>query len=608
MKTRTSIKLFLFGLLVITPVFHLNEALDVALVPRFICWSVILLLGAFLLLKAEKETKYLNILDVSFLLYYFITGLSLIWATNSANAIFEIQRIFATLVTYLLLRFLLLQTEGRAIRFLLFCNLLITLIVLTVVGWQIIEHGRFNNLIARGFDRISGLSAQRNLLCSFLYLTLVFNVFSCVYNKSRQWQFAYLLPIAMQTAILLLFQTRSVYIALFISGLFFLFGFQFITKFFNLKRALVFLGIPVLLTAGILTSLTLVNDNFKGYLEKIDVTQYTESNSAQERIMMWKRTVKMIREYPLTGVGAGNWAAFYPSEDTEVVITSKKYVFFQRPHNDFLWVFSETGILGFLVYLSLFVLILIPGIQVVKKNETPDKSLKVLILIIGLIGYFTIANFSFPKERIEHQIWFVLMLSMLAYYLHDQFKNKFRLSLIKVNNAAIIGVLLTGLCFNLLIGYYRYQGEKAMKPVYTRKMLPQKKLELLDKAQSYFYNTDPVGFPLDWHRGITLNIVNQKKEALPYFIKAYKLNPNNFRVVDDLAAAYGTDDQPKEAIRYFEIAHKLDTKGEATIYNLAILNYRIKAYTVALDWAKKLPSDYLRRDELIGELTTKLTQ
>lgn len=605
METRINAKLFLFALLLITPVFHLGSVLDIALVPRFICWSVTLLFGICLLVKAEPASKYLTVLDIAFLTYYFITGLSLLWALNSANAIFEIQKVFAVLLTYLLIRFLLLQTEGRLIDFLLLCNLTVTVLTLMLVFWQIMTHEHFDRLIFKGFNKIPGFSAQRNLLCSFLYLTLIFNVLAVIYHKSKKWRLAYLFLIGVQLFVLLLFQARAVYIAIFISGICFLTGFQFIIKYFNLKRAAVFLGILFLLAGSVLTRLMLVDDDFKVYLEKIDVSQYTKSNSAQERIMMWNRTVQMIREQPLTGVGAGNWATFYPNEDTDIIITSKKYVFFQRPHNDFLWVFSETGLLGFLAYLSLFALTLFAGLQSIKNSKDSDKKLKIWTLLCGLIGYIVIANFSFPKERIEHQIWFALLLAVLAYYLSDYFRSKPKLSLARIDNRILILFLAAGLCFNLVIGYYRYQGERVMRQIYTSSLSPSQKQQLIPQGQSYFYNSDAVGFPLSWHLGLAANQLSQPQEALEHFIAAYTLNPNNFRIANDLAAAYSTVGNREKAIQYFETAHLLDPKGEATIYNLTILNYQLRNYTIAISWAEKLPEAYPRRYELLEELREK---
>jgi len=394
METKISTKLFVFALLVITPVFHLTMVPDIALLPRFICWSVTLLLGTFLFVKTKPQTNYLILPDIAFLLYYCFTGLSLLWAVNTANAIFEIQKVFAALVTYLFLRFLLLRADGKIIPFILRCNLILTILILAVVFLQIITHEHFGRLIFKGFKKVEGFSSQRNLLCSFLYLTLVFNVLGVIYSKSKKWRLAYLLPISIQIFVLLMFQVRAIYVALFVSGVCFLVGFQFITKYFNLKRIAIFLGIVIVLTGGLLTRLMLVDDDFKVYLQKINIAEYRQSKTGKERIMMWGRTAQLVRERAWTGVGAGNWAAFYPNEDIKVRVEYGKFTFFQRPHNDFLWVFSEIGVLGGLAYLALFVFILIPAFLFIRKNENPDTSLKILVLFIGLLGYIVIFQLS----------------------------------------------------------------------------------------------------------------------------------------------------------------------------------------------------------------------
>ena len=134
----------------------------------------------------------------------------MIWAINHANAVFELQKVFATLTTYLIIRLLLRQTEGKVIPFILSCNLLVTLTVLAVVLWQVITYEDFDHLISRGFDKIPGLSAQRNLLCSFLYLTLIFNVLAVIYYRSKKWRWAYLIPIMIQVGVLLLFTSAII--------------------------------------------------------------------------------------------------------------------------------------------------------------------------------------------------------------------------------------------------------------------------------------------------------------------------------------------------------------------------------------------------------------
>lgn len=69
-----------------------------------------------------------------------------------------------------------------------------------------------------------------------------------------------------------------------------------------------------------------------------------------ERVLLWTSTWKMFLDYPLLGVGFDNWQDFY----------SKLYISpwakepdLPSPHNLFLLVLAETGIVGLTAYLSL---------------------------------------------------------------------------------------------------------------------------------------------------------------------------------------------------------------------------------------------------------------
>ena len=71
------------------------------------------------------------------------------------------------------------------------------------------------------------------------------------------------------------------------------------------------------------------------------------------RISMWQKTLKLIRDNIIIGVGPGNWKIVFPSDSIDGLPdkTMFKTQYFVRPENDYLWVFSEVGIVGFLAFL-----------------------------------------------------------------------------------------------------------------------------------------------------------------------------------------------------------------------------------------------------------------
>ena len=79
------------------------------------------------------------------------------------------------------------------------------------------------------------------------------------------------------------------------------------------------------------------------------VVSMVQSGGDKGRWPLWRNTLWMISDYPVTGVGLGNWALMYPAygelPDLHTVAL--------RPHNDFLWVWAEMGTPGLLAYGSL---------------------------------------------------------------------------------------------------------------------------------------------------------------------------------------------------------------------------------------------------------------
>ena len=88
--------------------------------------------------------------------------------------------------------------------------------------------------------------------------------------------------------------------------------------------------------------------------EKLTSAANFGEGSAQVRLQLWKKTLSMIADHPVLGVGAGNWKVVIPHYGTNGLPSEQGKVQYIRPHNDFLWILSENGPIALLAYLSLF--------------------------------------------------------------------------------------------------------------------------------------------------------------------------------------------------------------------------------------------------------------
>ena len=92
--------------------------------------------------------------------------------------------------------------------------------------------------------------------------------------------------------------------------------------------------------------------------------------------------------------------------------TENNLTFHQRPHNDFIWILSEQGIVGLLMYLILVLIILSSLTKLILKTNDKSQKLFYFFALYAYVGYLIFSCFSFPKERIEHQIILVFIFAI----------------------------------------------------------------------------------------------------------------------------------------------------------------------------------------------------
>ena len=140
-------------------------------------------------------------------------------------------------------------------------------------------------------------------------------------------------------------------------------------------------------------------------LAKISFTE----ESSNGRFDYWGDAWNYIKENPIFASGLGNWKIESIDKGKEHI---SGYTVPYHAHNDFIHVFAESGLIGGLCYLSLFILIVFYVFKIFQVNYQYKKiiELKYFILLLPLIVYGIDALLNFPVAR-------PLMQSSLAIYL-----------------------------------------------------------------------------------------------------------------------------------------------------------------------------------------------
>ena len=133
--------------------------------------------------------------------------------------------------------------------------------------------------------------------------------------------------------------------------------------------------------------------------------------SDRGRKVMWMHTLEMIADRPILGVGLDNWEFAYPPYDRGDKITGDSEPV--RPHNDFLWIASEIGLLGLGIYIWLLFTAARTAVRLLKTGE-PEVRIIALLCGIGLVALLGHSVFSFLRERPAPSTIFWFYLAVLA--------------------------------------------------------------------------------------------------------------------------------------------------------------------------------------------------
>ena len=132
------------------------------------------------------------------------------------------------------------------------------------------------------------------------------------------------------------------------------------------------------------------------------VVSIVQPGGDRGRFRTWMHTLEMIWDHPVVGVGLDNWSVYFLKYDGGDVAGIK--VAPKRPHNDFLWIWSELGTVGLGVYLWL-----LWGVgQTIwgRVCRGDEGAIPVFFIGIGLLAILGQSFFSFPREQAS--VWMLV--------------------------------------------------------------------------------------------------------------------------------------------------------------------------------------------------------
>jgi hypothetical protein len=324
-------------------------------------------------------------------------------------------------------------------------------------------------------------------------------------------------------------------------------------------------------------------------------TSTNNPTSAQTRTLVWANTINMVSDNPLLGVGPGQWRLTYAKYGLDGFVydirNGRKH--FQRPHNDFLWIMGETGLLGLFLYLSMYILILYVAFRNMKNTNVQVRVLNMLIFST-LLAYIIVLSVSFTRERISHNMLYLLMMMLVLVSVGNTTKEKTNKRVVANKNSIFTVVLLILLVlsiFNIKFAGDMISGDKAAKKIKIGMM--RKNTPVIMRAvrsiEDSYYTLDDFAVPIPYYKGSILSSAGRYKEAKAEFKKAYNLHHYHLQTLNNLATSFDLSGDRDSALVYYKKALNISPRYEESLVNIAIVYYNLDSLQTSLNYLLKVP-------------------
>lgn len=386
---------------------------DFTSISLYIC-DLFIISGIRYFITPNKFVKYVNNLMVSILILISFLTLRALFGLGpyaSLNIYFLLKFIEIAIVAYGTFYFLLSSQKNNIwfMRFFVFFGSIESIlgisqfikqssIGLNKLGENIISPNidGVAKIIVNGtkYIRAYGTFPHPNLLSAFLLTTIIFNLWLILKPNNQKWQLLLYLSLFLNIFGLALTFSRASFLALF-GALFITFISIFWKKLWNRRVALILGFLTFSLVSAFLV------------LKPFLLTRATvEDQASLERIFYAKIGWQIVKTHPLFGVGLGE-SVLHMQQYSPIPLQPWQI---QPVHNYFLLAATETGIVGVLLLIIIFMLHVKQLLQSLKYGKTGDMELKI-ILLGTFVGYLVLMQFDhyfYTLEQTQLLLWIIL--------------------------------------------------------------------------------------------------------------------------------------------------------------------------------------------------------
>ncbi|MDB4270231.1 O-antigen ligase family protein [Flavobacteriaceae bacterium] len=438
------------------------EAVD-KIAPQWLLMSILNTISVLFILfnrnsYAQRITQtlstYLSYTYIGFIIW---AACSYFYAINPTEVLVNISRQVNVLMMYLVMGFFVYHLKSKR-TFLSYVITAILVVEVYSVLNQALQILNVNGILSGG--ALKGVTANRNITAFSIVLKIPFVLF-LIYKKSKLLHNWILSGIILLSILCLsMIQSRASFLAVgliliaFLSLCIFLF-----IKDKNKKHLFQYgyLLLPFLFAVGINQTL-LSNKGADALARASTISVDTKDGSINQRLRYYEDVLTHLSSHPILGVGLGNWKLKSIDYDSKDI---KGYVVPYHAHSDFIQLGAELGIVGFLLYLGLFLWAVFFVYRLIRYSVSSVEEKVFLFLLLTALGVYTIdANLNFPIARPQVLVVWALIMALINYYYTSQKLSKKPTASKPLLNYSFLGIALLALLPSIYVSNKVYESLK----------------------------------------------------------------------------------------------------------------------------------------------------
>ncbi|MGB2116829.1 MAG: O-antigen ligase family protein [Flavobacteriaceae bacterium] len=510
------------------------QAVD-KIAPQWLTMGIINLASTLYVLwrSVDFEYKIPKVLNSAITLFYFgfflWAGLSYFYAINPTEVLVNMARHTNTFFMYVYLALFIQNFKDKDK---LFSWVLI--FVLAVEVYAVLEQalGMFESTGVVNGGNLKGVTANRNITAFSIAVKIPFALFLLQFKQKKIIQVALPLLIFASIFCLTMISSRASFIAISMTTMMYIILKLFLYKknndFRQVKSTLNII-IP-LLTAVLLNQVLFSNSKTVSALDRAStISVSTNDGSINQRLRYYEDVLTHLLSNPIFGTGIGNWKIKSIDYDKQEI---QGYVVPYHAHSDFIQIGAELGIIGFLLYLGVFLSAVYYCYCIIKAHKLPERELVFVAILLIALGIYTIdANLNFPIARPQVLCTWAIILAFINFYFQKNREMPEKKDFVGTNTKPLSFVVpLVGLILilpSVSIANTTYKALKAQMTILQDFNSNQFNIPLnqIESFVPQMPNITVTTIPMDAIKARYYNHYKKYDKALEYLEKSLEANP-----------------------------------------------------------------------------------